>query len=435
MKKSILAEVNRTREIMGLPIVEQRKETIITDTIKADIEVPVPAIKGTYKPGKSDPAAFIKNSITIIKNAINNVSGAREKLEEGKLRLVEISVRAGASNYWDKTTGPTQFDHEIVNGEYVPTTEGTGEKLSKDGYDLNIELAKLRASTYIEEIKPLLGIGEGGLGIDISDQLSEIPEGMVINTGGKNDDPNCTTDCGQVLLLTLSFIYTDTIEKTIDVCLPEVQISVGVLGTDVDDHECDEAIFKVSVNGVKIGVANLNNGPFDRYAYERKVKGTRWDYAGWPSHTAGVLQNKYHEQPYFKLPGQWSKKRTTDGKIGGIRTWETTIDTENEKFNWGDENILEITPLVKQRGGGESHINDTLLCTKDTYGGSRPCGSHSEVPNVTIKNTPETAGKFVTVYKDQPNISLTIGSNETTELLKLDRCGVPIGAETVSTEE
>jgi hypothetical protein len=425
MEKNILSEINRTREIMGLS--EQRKETIITDVIKSDVDVPIPPIKGKYGAGSSDPSKFIKGSVVSIMSSLPQK--AKDKLDEGKLKLVQITVKAGASNYWDKTTGPTQFDHEIVGNDYEPTTDGKGQGLSKDGYDLNMELAELRASTYIEELGPLLK----ETGVIVGDKLSKIPQGMVVNTGGKNDDPECTTDCGQVLILTLSFIYTDTIEKTIDVCLPEVQISVGVLGTDVDGHECDEAIFKVSVNGVKIGVANLNNGTFDRYAYERK-KGTSWSNAGWPTRTAGPLQGKYHEQPYFKLPGQWSKKRTTDGKLGGIRTWTTTIDTENEKYNWGDENILEITPLVKQRGGGESHINNTLLCTKNTYGGSRPCGSHSEVPNVTIKNTPETAGKFNTVYEDQPNISLTIGSTDTTELLRLDKCGVPIKTETASTE-
>ena len=381
MKTNILSEIARVREIMGLR--EQRKETIITDTIKSDVDVPIPPIKGKYDVGDSDPSEFIKDSVVSIISSLPQK--AKDKLDEGKLQLVQITVKAGASNYWDRTTGPTQYDHEIVGDDYVPTTDGKGEGLSEDGYEFNMELAELRASTYIEEVKPLLEEA----GVIVGDKLSKIPQGMVVYTGGKNDKPTCTTDCGQVLILTLSFIYTDTIEKTIDVCLPEIEISVGVLGQADDNHVCDEAIFKVSVNGEKIGVANLNNGDFDTFAYKLK-DGVRWDHAGWPYDTAGPLRDKYHMAPYQKIKGQNSKKRTTDGKKGGVRTWTTIIDTKNEKYNWGDVNKLTITPLVKTQGS-MSYIGKTLLCApprkeqgvflQGTYGdGGRPCGSHSEVP-------------------------------------------------------
>ena len=137
--------------------------------------------------------------------------------------------------------------------------------------------------------------------------------------------------------------------------------------------------------------------------------------------------------PYMSLPGQNNKKRTTDGKKGGIRTWTTTIDTSNKKYNWGEENVLEITPLVKVRGGN-SEVDGAMLCRKGMYR-DRSCGSHSEVPNVVIQNTPETAGQFVTIYDDQPNIQMPIGSTDTTELLRLDNCGVPIGSGVIAGEE
>ena len=197
--KNILSEVARVREIMGLR--EQRTETITTE-IPFDVQVPIPTIKGNYATGKSDPSKFIKKSISSIITAIEGTPGAADKLASGDLQLVGINVKAGASNYWDTKTGPTQFDHKIVGNDYEPTTNGKGQGLSKDGYELNLELAKLRASTYIQKIKPLLA----DLNIDISNKLSEVPEGMVVYTGGKNDDPDCTTDCGQVLILTLSFV-------------------------------------------------------------------------------------------------------------------------------------------------------------------------------------------------------------------------------------
>tara|TARA_R110000824_G_scaffold153953_1_gene325855 strand:- start:1772 stop:3061 length:1290 start_codon:yes stop_codon:yes gene_type:complete len=425
-QNNILSEVTRVREIMGLR--EQRKKTIITNTIKSDVDVPIPPIKGNYGVGESNPTKFIVESVDTIMNSLPQK--AKNMLVEGELQLVQITVKAGASNYWDSTTGPTQFDHEIVGDEYIPTTDGKGKGLSKDGYDLNMELAELRASTYIEKVKPLLEAE----GVVVGDKLSQIPQGMVVYTGGKNDKPTCTTDCGQVLILTLSFIYTNTIEKTIDVCLPEIQITIGVQGVAVDEHECDEAIFKVSVNGAKIGIANLNNGVLDRY-----IDGGGWSKMKntWPKRQLGALQGKAQESWYSNLPGRKSPGRETDKVQGGVRSWTTMIDTEDEKFNWGKENILEITPLVFNKGK-KSYVKlkdgtEVQLCGPQA--GFRPCGSHSEVPKVTIKNTPETAGQFATVYDAQPNIGkLTFGSTETTELLRLDNCGVPIETETVSTE-
>ena len=56
-QNNILSEVTRVREIMGLR--EQRKKTIITNTIKSDVDVPIPPIKGNYGVGESNPTKFI----------------------------------------------------------------------------------------------------------------------------------------------------------------------------------------------------------------------------------------------------------------------------------------------------------------------------------------------------------------------------------------
>ena len=431
MKKNVISEVNRVLEIMGLEILsEQRTIEKVIDIKKFDVQVPVPPIKGKYSAGQSDPAAFLQESVNTIIQAINDVPGASTKLEEGKLRLVEISVKAGASNYWPKH-GATQFDH-LMAGEggylqYVPkenvlSYEGKEDwdTLSKEGYTLNLNLAKLRASTYIDEITPLL---DGIEGLSISDELSKVPEAMVVNTGGKNDDSNCT-ECGQVLILTLSFVYTDIKEFTETTCLPEIQISISVKGYGVDGHQCDEAVFKVTVNGVEIGVANLNNAQYDI------LSGAKW-------------HDKYHMAAIKKVNAIESDKRYSDGKLGGERSWTTMIDTTNPDLNWGENNVLSIKSLVVTKNGTSTikgYGGMSMVCSeRGGYGrgaqGKGVCGVHVEVPFVTIKNTPEVEGQLETVYDAQPNIALagTRGSMKTTELLTLDNCGVPIQT-TVSTE-
>ena len=425
MKKQILSEISRVRQIMGLHEQFITKEKIGED--KVDVVVDVPPIKGTYTPASSDPTSFIGESVTTIMTAIDNTQKAAEKLAEGKLQLVDINVKAGASNVWDSDDGATNYD---VDNNYEPTTEGEDQTLDSAGYGKNVTLAEERANTYIEMVIPLLDTA----GLNISEQISKTPDTVVVNTGGELDrdrDENIYPNPGQVLILTLSFMYTDVIEQFKETCEPGIEITIAVQGVGVDEHECDEAIFKVSVNGAKIGIANLNNGVLDRY-----IDGGGWNKMKsiWPKEQLGALQGTFQENWYRNLPGRNSPGRETDKVQGGKRSWTTMIDTEDEKFNWGEENILENTPLVFNKGKN-SYVEikggtDVQLCGPQA--GFRPCGSHSEVPKVTIKNTP-VEGQLTTVYDTQPNIGkLTFGSTDTTELLRMDDCGVPIEVVEVS---
>ena len=426
MQKGILLEIKRVNEIMGLQ--EQRIVTDVVDRTEFDVTVPIPRIEGTYQPGDSDPSSFIGEAESIILQSINNTPGAADKFLEGQLQLVDITVNAGASNVWSSKDGATNYD---VNNNYKPTESGMESGLDSRGYEKNLKLAKQRASRFIDEITVLLQNN----GIDVSEQLSKVPNAAVVDTGGKLDDDRVESEYpnpGQVLFLDLSFNYLAVEEKIQVTCLPEIKISVGVLGVNTDGHDCDEAIFKVTVNGAKLGVANLNNGAFDVFAYKLN-SGIPWNQAGWPKNIVGALQGKYQMAPYLKLPGQNTKKRTTDGKKGGVRTWTTTIDTNDKKYNWGEDNVLEITPLVKVKGGN-SEVGGAIVCRKGMYR-DRSCGSHSEVPNVVIQNTPESEGQFVTIYDDQPNIQMPIGSTQTTKLLSLDKCGVPIVSSDIAGED
>ena len=175
MKKQILSEIIRVREIMGLHEQFITKEKIGEDRV--DVVVDVPPIKGTYTPASSDPTSFIGDSVTTIMTAIDNTQKAAEKLAEGKLQLVDINVKAGASNVWDSADGATNYD---VDNNYEPTTEGDDQTLDSAGYGKNVTLAEERANTYIEMVIPLLDTA----GINISEQISKTPDTVVVDTGG-----------------------------------------------------------------------------------------------------------------------------------------------------------------------------------------------------------------------------------------------------------
>jgi len=416
MKNNILLEVKRVKEIMGL--YEQRIKTIVTSE-EWDVPVPVPRIKGTYRPGDSDPSAFIGEALVTILQAIQEVPGAREKLKTGELQLKHITVEAGASNVWDTKDGATNYD---VDNDYKPTTEGQNPNLNKDGYEKNVKLAKNRASRFIDEISPLLA----GENINISQELSKAPAGVVVDTGGKLDGDRIRSEYpnpGQVLYTTLGFVYTDKEEFVESECLPEVKIIIGTRGKQ-DGHICDEAVFKVSVNGTQIGIANLNNAGADLAPND----------GGRAFGMGNLAGGKAQLNGFKNIPGRKSKKRYSENDFGGWREWETMINTTNPELNWGESNKLTITPLVQsgtERGGKTSSYDGWEVCNEyrgfgPKRGGKIKCGSHTEVPYVKIENTPEIQGKFVRVYGKYPNVKLGYGDMSTVTLLTLNECGVPV---------
>ena len=133
----------------------------------------------------------------------------------------------------------------------------------------------------------------------------------MVDTGGELDDDRNRSEYpnpGQVLFLTLGFAYPDK-EEGIEVeCLPEVKIIIGTRGNQ-DGHICDEAVFKVSVNGTQIGIANLNNAGADLAPND----------GGRAFGMANLAGGKAQLNAFKNIPGRKSKKRWTDNRFGGWR--------------------------------------------------------------------------------------------------------------------
>ena len=242
------------------------------------------------------------------------------------------------------------------------------------------------------------------MNISVFPQLSRIPNGSIIDTGGvidKDRDVSAYPNPGQVIIADLLFGYREVIEVFEERCTADLTIEISA-GGEGSGHRCDEAIFRIMINGGMLGVANLNNSGKD-------VSG-----ASVPRPNIKNPKKTINVDTY--LPGlptstRYPNERKTDGQPGGVRTAVFSIDPKNPDFKWGRINKITIKSLVQPDG---------------TFGsvklGSK--GIHADVPNVKITN----ADGIATPGGDagyKPNVNMKRGSMKVTTLLTVDKCGVP----------
>jgi hypothetical protein len=237
-------------------------------------------------------------------------------------------------------------------------------------------------------------------------------------------------------------------------CLVGLEVTIGYfreadsLGRkSKSNHFCDESIFELKMNGVSIGVVNLNNqyGDVAAYAllngddemYEQnldaflKVGVNTPMIRGKSAQDSRVRRGVYVQlaskkevknekgeivepgpittlQNFLKKVYDITPNRFTDNKIAGTRYATFKISPEQAQSIVGesDEITLSIVPLVKE--GGDF---DLLY----------QAGSHSDVPFVTIKNKENDI-----LYNDEPNITMQRGDTSEKVLLRLDGCGEPL---------
>jgi|7_EtaG_2_1085326.scaffolds.fasta_scaffold04811_2 hypothetical protein len=296
MKKNILTEIERVREIMGL-IREQQMVYIRKLVSDIDIEIPL-RYEYNYPTGVDDPSPFINTVVAGIIKEINSNTQHAALLKAGKLQLDSIDVKAGASNYWNKPMIPEIGNAFVAddNKTLVEVTDERWEELAaKDGYKgdwkkwlelkkagsypgtffteksenikANKDLATRRAKRFIGAIIPLFKEEK----IDVS-KLSTNPEGFIIDTGGATDDNNEDSKAskkGQALIITLVFSFIEKIYEVEEDCLVHLKCTIGYYtNKGQHNHFCDEAIFDVKMNGVSLGIANLNNGALDVFTPE-----------------------------------------------------------------------------------------------------------------------------------------------------------------------
>jgi hypothetical protein len=248
-------------------------------------------------------------------------------------------------------------------------------------------------------------------------------------------------------------------------CLVGMEITIGYYpGKNKSQHQCDEAIFELLMNGVSIGEVNLNNFVMDLmlddyyerqkrlYELEKKVAEESYD----EFVANGKIKNpsedkkqdfveKWCRKQQVPDPGEapeipeWAEikygrfgyktaeeyvdvvktindnfskyGRITDNKVGGKRSQTFILNGNLAKSiidkSPSNEIILSIKPLVGPK-----------LKYKQFY----YKGSHSDTPWVTIQSRKSKDP----LYNGEPNVGMKYGDEKETILLRTDLCGNPI---------
>lgn len=235
-------------------------------------------------------------------------------------------------------------------------------------------------------------------------------------------------------------------------CLVGMEITIGYYaGKNRSQHECDEAIFELRMNGVSLGIVNLNNSSLDmgydyvmnRYKkdqerydksvseFERlvasgvykererkKILPSETPTPKWPL----VFRQRASEMGYEtvepfidelnKINNSFKEYgRKSDGKSGGNRSQTFILDGARAKSiidnSPSDKIVLSIIPLVSKDG---------------KYKIFYKTGTHADTPWVTIKSRKSETPLF----NGEPNIGMKRGSTAETILLTTDLCGNPI---------
>lgn len=199
-------------------------------------------------------------------------------------------------------------------------------------------------------------------------------------------------------------------------CMVGLNVTVGYFsGKNKSKHNCDEAIFLLKMNGVNIGIVNLNNSKID-VEYTNWVKSKSQEIPmifKIKAKRKGITPEEYTQR--LKVTNNKLSKlnRKSDGIEGGTRSQVFNIDENMAKNIVNETNriVLTLTPLIDQNG---------------EYSVFHENGNHTESPWVIIKNSKTNE----VYYNGEPNIGFQRGSMSETKLLTLDNCGKPIKKET-----
>lgn len=197
-------------------------------------------------------------------------------------------------------------------------------------------------------------------------------------------------------------------------CMVGLQVEVGYFpGKNKSNHTCDEAIFQLRMNGVPVGLVNLNNGEMDIEITKYKLNGANAQITPYLKRKAAPKHMTLDSfvRDVVKKHDEVSVNRKSDNKKGGSRSQTFMINSAlaSSIINQSKQETIKfsVVPLVGPNTKFQNFYE---------------VGTHSDTPWIKITNT-----RTNEVYYDaEPNVKLKRGSLEETVLLVTDKCGEPI---------
>ena len=363
MKKiEVLNETNKMKSLMGIPLTEaviELEPDERTDAVKINAFGVFPV--NVTKNNTSDK--FIKELIEKIKS--NDT--LTEKLANGELKIKNIRLRGGASN-WNNTNGAPGMgivEPQIANTDDLVTNFSASDFTDKSKYEgrkfdgnlkHNTNLAKNRAENLWNELAsklPKSGISVEGVTPTII--------GYNVDTGGKVDskrNKEIYKVPGQHVFVEILLDQPQDKDEGRIECLTGVKVVVGYFkrATTIEgvkfppnknqNHTCNYATFTIYLNGVPVGNVNMNNNVTNR--------GQR------------TPPNEYQESSSRIGTKEENNQYVSDGQTGGQVYNILTITPEKARSIIGD-GITQIQMSMKPNS------NSTLRGTnKDQAHGDAP---------------------------------------------------------------
>ncbi len=156
-------------------------------------------------------------------------------------------------------------------------------------------------------------------------------------------------------------------------CLIGLKVLIGYIGTT--GHKCDEALFELKMNGVSLGIANLNNGKYDvngftkdlvlsdpmidvkkkiqehnNKMYSKMVGAERRKYAKWRESNPGTSYKEY------VFDGKRIGDLTAIGDVPSYKTYVQQFYRKNNplKVTYNDETVFTkemLNKMIEDRKG------------------------------------------------------------------------------------
>jgi len=277
-KKTLINEINRNREIMGLnplnkttvSIIEQsygriEREVVGTTTSTENLSIDVG--QNNFEVGKYKYTSLPEDSRKKINDDIIKIA---EFIQKNPNATITINLEVGES-------AVTNYDREKSECQNKNNTESYwGEKCRLQPGDL----ARLRGETLVNFIRQQFNtlLSDGKIS-----KMPEIPEPTVgkqkytYEKGVDNaSDPKYKED--QYIRFDINVESTKTVEEVNERCLIDFIIDVSYHKEKNKEfpcrsgHQCNQAEFDVYLNEVLIGTANLNNGGVPDPGGDREAK-------------------------------------------------------------------------------------------------------------------------------------------------------------------